>query len=142
MPKGAEAETIKSSVSVEQIPARLEQPGAITDLDDVGANVAATDLQPGDQLLAARLVAQDEVADEVTDKVQISAVLAPERRRRGLKKGDLVGVYLSFDPMSSDEAGPSLRREEPDAMRPPMARRRRSRRMPRRRNRETERLQT
>ncbi len=36
VPKGAEAETIKSSVSVEQIPARLEQPGAITDLDECG----------------------------------------------------------------------------------------------------------
>ena len=58
VPKGAAAETIKASVSVEQIPARLEQPGAITDLEEVGANVAATDLQPGDQLLAARLVAQ------------------------------------------------------------------------------------
>ena len=58
VPKGAAAETIKASVSVEQIPARLEQPGAITDLKEVGANVAATDLQPGDQLLAARLVAQ------------------------------------------------------------------------------------
>ena len=58
VPKGAAAETIKASVSVEQIPARLEQPGAITDLDEVGANVAATDLQPGDQLLAARLVPQ------------------------------------------------------------------------------------
>ena len=59
VPKGATAETIKSSVSVEQVPARLEQPGAITDLEDVGANVAATDLQPGDQLLAARLVPKD-----------------------------------------------------------------------------------
>ncbi len=36
VPKGAAAETIKSSVSVEQIPARLQQPGAITDLTDVG----------------------------------------------------------------------------------------------------------
>ena len=59
VPKGAAAETIKASVSVEQIPARLEQPGAITDLEEVGANVAATDLQPGDQLLAARLVAKE-----------------------------------------------------------------------------------
>ena len=46
---------------------------------EVGANVAATDLQPGDQLLAARLVPKDEVAEEVKDKVQISAMLTPER---------------------------------------------------------------
>ena len=79
VPKGAAAETIKASVSVEQIPARLEQPGAITDLEEVGANVAATDLQPGDQLLAARLVAKEQVSEEVTDKVQISAMFTPER---------------------------------------------------------------
>src|SRR5215203_5254614 len=71
VPKGADAETIKSSVSLEQVPARLEQPGAIRNLDDVGANVAATDLQPGDQLVKARLVAKDQVAAEVSDKVQI-----------------------------------------------------------------------
>jgi pilus assembly protein CpaB len=106
VPKGAAAETIKASVSIEQIPARLAQPGAIADLKEVGANVAAADLQPGDQLLAARLVPEDEVAVEVTDKVQVSAMLTPERAVGGsLKKGDLVGVYLSFDPFEYDEAG-------------------------------------
>jgi pilus assembly protein CpaB len=106
VPKGAPAETIKSSVSLEQIPARLEQPGVITDLKEVGANVAATDLQPGDQLLAARLVAKEQVSEEVTDKVQISAMLTPEQAVGGsLKKGDLVGVYLSFDPFDLDAAG-------------------------------------
>jgi pilus assembly protein CpaB len=106
VPKGAAAETITASVSLEQIPARLKQQGAITDLKDVGAEVAATDLQPGDQLLAARLVPKDEVAVEVTDKVQVSAVLTPERAVGGsLKNGDLVGVYLSFEPFNTDEAG-------------------------------------
>ncbi len=106
VPKGAPAETIKSSVSIEQVPARLEQPGAIEDLDEVGANVAAADLQPGDQLLAARLVPKDEVAVEVKDKVQVSATFAPERAVGGsLRKGDLVGVYLSFDPFDLADAG-------------------------------------
>jgi pilus assembly protein CpaB len=106
VPKGAAAETIKASVSVEQIPARLEQPGAITDLKEVGANVAATDLQPGDQLLAARLVRKEQVPEEVTDKVQISAMFTPERAVGGtLEKGDLVGVYLSFDEGKYEEAG-------------------------------------
>ncbi len=106
VPKGAEPDTIKSSVSVEQVPARLKQPGAITDLTEVGTNVAATDLQPGDQLLAARLVAKEQVSEEVTDKVQISALLEAERAVGGsLQKGDLVGVYLSFDPFELDERG-------------------------------------
>jgi pilus assembly protein CpaB len=108
VPKGAESETIRASVSLEQIPARLEQPGAISDLEKVGANVAATDLQPGDQLLAARLVAKDQVSEDVKDKVQIATILTPERAVGGsLKKGDLVGVYLSFDPFTLEEAGAS-----------------------------------
>ena len=106
VPKGAESETIKSSVSLEQVPSRLKQLGAITDLEAVGENVAATDLQPGDQLLAARLVAKEQVSEEVTDKVQISTLLEAERAVGGsLKMGDLVGVYLSFDPFDLDDSG-------------------------------------
>jgi pilus assembly protein CpaB len=120
VPKGAAAETIKSSVSIEQIPARLEQPGAIDDLQAVGTNVAAADLQPGDQLLAARLVPKDEVAVEVKDKVQVAAMLTPERAVGGtLKKGDLVGVYLSFDPFEYDKAGGDP--ETVDAIHPTVA---------------------
>ena len=106
VPKGAEAQTIKASVSIEQVPARLKQPGAVTNLDVVGDNVAAADLLPGDQLLAARLVPKENVTDEVTDKVQVSALFEPERAVGGaLEKGDLVAVYLSFDPFDIDSAG-------------------------------------
>jgi pilus assembly protein CpaB len=106
VPKGAPAETIRASVSLAQVPARLEQPGAISDLDELGDNVAATDLQPGDQLLAARVVPKDEVSEDVRDKVQVAALLTPERAVGGsLQKGDLVGVYLSFDPFTLDAAG-------------------------------------
>lgn len=106
VPKGAEAATIKSSVSVEHIPSRLKQSGAITDLAALGTDVTATDLQPGDQLLAARLVPKAEVSQAVTDKVQISTMLAAERAVGGtLQKGDLVGVYLSFDPFDLDQTG-------------------------------------
>jgi hypothetical protein len=46
------------------------------------------------------------VTEEVTDKVQISALLEAERAVGGaLKKGDLVGVYLSFDPFDVDVSG-------------------------------------
>lgn len=113
VPKGAEPETIKSSVSLEQVPARLKQSGAITDLDAVGLNVAAIDLQPGDQLLAARLVAKEAVSDDVADKVQVAALLEAERAVGGaLQKGDLVGVYLSFDPFELDAAGESSTADE------------------------------
>jgi pilus assembly protein CpaB len=108
VPKGAEAATIKSSVSLEHIPTRLKQEGVITDLADVGDNVAATDLQPGDQLLEARLVPKAQVSEDVKDKVQISFLLDAERAVGGtLKKGDLVGVYLSFEPFDLDTAQPT-----------------------------------
>ncbi len=116
IPKGAEPDTIMSAVSVEQVPARLIQDGALTDLEQVGEQVAASDLQPGDQLLAARLAAKDLVTEEVTDKVQISALLEAERAVGGaLKKGDLVGVYLSFDPFDVDVSGqgPQVETEDP-----------------------------
>lgn len=106
VPKGAEPDVIRSSVSVEQVPARLMQSGAITDLAALGDNVAAADLQPGDQLLAARLAPKAQVTEEVSDKVQVAALLEAEQAVGGaLQKGDLVGVYLSFDPFALDEAG-------------------------------------
>ena len=117
VPKGADPDTIKSSVKIEQVPARLMQTGTVTDLTAIGDQVAATDLQPGDQLLAARLGLEEEVADEVTDKVQISTLLEAQRAVGGaLKKGDLVGVYVSFDPFNADEAGEDPATAEPAAV--------------------------
>jgi len=119
VPKGAEPATIKQAVSIEQVPARLKQAGAITELEDVGEMVAASDLQPGDQLLAARLAAKEMVTEEVTDKVQVSALLEAERAVGGaLQKGALVGVYLSFEPFEYEEAGQSV---DPDPTAAPAA---------------------
>ena len=107
VPKGAASETIAASVSIEQVPARLKQADAITDLASLGDEVAAADLQPGDQLLAARLAAKEAVVEEVSDKVQVSTLLEAERAVGGaIKKGDLVGVYVSFDPFDVEVAGP------------------------------------
>lgn len=106
VPKGAGPETIKASVSIEQIPARLKQDDAITDLETLGEQVAAADLQAGDQLVAARLASTELVTTEITDKVQISALLEAERAVGGaIQQGDLVGVYVSFDPFEIDDSG-------------------------------------
>ena len=106
VPQGAEPETIAAAVKVEQVPARLKQDGALTDLDALGDQVASSDLEPGDQLVAARLASKDVTSDEVADKVQVSVLLEAERAVGGaLEKGDLVGVYLSFVPFGTGEAG-------------------------------------
>jgi pilus assembly protein CpaB len=106
VPKGAGPETIKASVSIEQVPARLKQDDVITDLETIGEQVAAADLQAGDQLVAARLASTELVSTEITDKVQISVLLEAERAVGGaIQQGDLVGVYVSFDPFDMDDSG-------------------------------------
>jgi pilus assembly protein CpaB len=96
--KGADASTIRASVSTEQVPKRLVQRGAIRHLKDISAqDVAGSDLQPGDQLVAARLAKKNQVAPVVSDRVQVSAQFTPDRAVGGkIAKGDTVGVYLSF----------------------------------------------
>jgi pilus assembly protein CpaB len=97
VPKGANAGTIKSSVSLDRIPRRLEQPGAVDNLATVDNKVAAVELQPGDQLISARLA--DSTTAGPAGKVQISANLTADRAVGGaLHAGDLVGVYMTFSP--------------------------------------------
>jgi pilus assembly protein CpaB len=103
IPKGADAETVKSSVSIDKVPQRLMQPGAITNLSELGSKVTTVDLQPGDQLLLARLADKQQVDADLQDKVQVSTLLTPERAVGGvLAKGDTVGVYLSFPPFDTN----------------------------------------
>jgi pilus assembly protein CpaB len=109
VPKGSDAATIKASISTDQVPKRLVQPGAVTHLKDVKAGeIAAEDLQPGDQLVAARLAKKNQVDQVVQGTVQVSAQLTPERAVGGtIAKGDTVGVYLSFDSSGANTAGAS-----------------------------------
>jgi pilus assembly protein CpaB len=100
VPKGATEATIKSSVSLENVPRQLEQPGAVTNLAAVDNKVAAVDLQPGDQLITARLANSTNASP--TGTVEISANLTADRAVGGaLNTGDTVGVYLSFPPANS-----------------------------------------
>jgi pilus assembly protein CpaB len=59
VPKGADAETIRAAISVKTIPSRLENPGGVVDLAELDGMVTAIDMEPGDQLLAGRLVPAD-----------------------------------------------------------------------------------
>lgn len=105
--KGASAEAIRAAVHVEQVPTRLKQDQAVTDLADLDGMVAAVDLLPGEQLVKARLVPAAELTTDVPDDLmQVSLLLDPERAVGGmLKPGDTVGVFLSFDPFERDTAG-------------------------------------
>jgi pilus assembly protein CpaB len=100
--RGANAATIKSSVSLESIPRQLQQPGTISNLAAVDNKVAAVDLQPGDQLISARLA--NSTSAGPVNMVQISAELSADRTVGGtLSAGDTVGVYLSFSQASTTQ---------------------------------------
>jgi pilus assembly protein CpaB len=107
VPKGSDAGTIKASISVDQVPKRLVQPGAVTKLKDVkSSEVAASDLQPGDQLVTARLAKKTQVEQAAQGMVEVSAQLSSERAVGGtIAKGDTVGVYLSFESASASTPG-------------------------------------
>ena len=48
MPTGADADTIKAATHVGTVEQKALQPGALTSEGQIGSQVAATDLQPGD----------------------------------------------------------------------------------------------
>jgi pilus assembly protein CpaB len=100
--KGADAATIAASAHEATVPRKNLADGALTSEAQIGNQVAAADLEPGDQLVKARLATQAPGAP--ADKVQISVTLSAERAVGGqLKVGDTVGVYLSFEPFDTNK---------------------------------------
>jgi pilus assembly protein CpaB len=102
VPKGANAATIIASSHESTVQEKNLADGALTSETQVGTQVAAADLYPGDQLVKSRLAPQVDNGIPA-DKVQISASLTAERAVGGaLKAGDSVGVYLSFEPFDTN----------------------------------------
>jgi pilus assembly protein CpaB len=96
VPRGADAATIAASSHEGTVQVRSLQPGALTTETQIGSQVALADLEPGDQLVAARLGAK---IDELpAGTVEMSIKLDAERAVGGtLTPGSLVGIYLSND---------------------------------------------
>ena len=100
VPTGADADTIKAATHVGTVQQKARQPGALTSEDQIGSQVAASELQPGDQLVKARLA--EAVKSDHADKVTVSATFSAERAVGGtIETGDTVGVYLSFEPFDT-----------------------------------------
>jgi pilus assembly protein CpaB len=99
---GTPGNQLTDLVRSELVPAKSAVPGRVTDLDQLAGTVAAVDLEPGEQLLAARFVAPDELRAAGTAALpagdqEISVLLEPQRAVGGrLSAGDTVGVYLSM----------------------------------------------
>ncbi|WP_029433859.1 Flp pilus assembly protein CpaB [Blastococcus sp. URHD0036] len=103
IPAGTPADDLAEFVRTELVPAKTAVDGRVTDLDQLEGLVADVDLEPGEQLLAARFgdpaARQAEAGTvPVPDGMQeISVLLEPQRVVGGrLAAGDTVGVYLSI----------------------------------------------
>lgn len=111
VPAGSSLDTVKASVTVQQVPATAVSKTALKNLDGSAGKVAAVDLVPGEQLLAERLVAPSDPKDDGTVKVpagfqEVSFQLEPQRVVGGhLVAGDHVGIALSFKD-GTDKAKP------------------------------------
>lgn len=102
IPAGTPVEAIKASVAIEQLPGASVTKSSLKSLDDATGKVAAVDLVPGEQLVAERLVAPEELKSSGSVKVppglqEVSFQLEPQRVVGGrLTPGDHVGVFISM----------------------------------------------
>jgi pilus assembly protein CpaB len=92
---------LTESVRLDTVPAKAAVEGRVTDLADLDGLVAAADLLPGEQLMAGRFRAPEQLEAPGTVAVpeglqEVSVLLEPQRAIGGrLAAGDTVGVYLS-----------------------------------------------
>ncbi len=101
IPVGSSA-VLGQNVDVRQIPRTAVVSDALTTPDPIDGRVAVTPLHPGEQVLADRFVAPEDLSGDAVlipeEFVQVTVVLAPERVIGGrLKAGDTVGVVLSLE---------------------------------------------
>jgi pilus assembly protein CpaB len=102
VPAGTPVEAMKASVAVEQLPGTAVGKTALKTLDDSSGKVAAVDLIPGEQLVAERLIAPEDLKTSGSVKVpaglqEVSFQLEPQRVVGGrIEPGDHVGIFISF----------------------------------------------
>ena len=100
--EGTPGEELAELVRTERLPAKAAVPGAVTDLGELAGRVATVDLQPGEQLLAARFAVPEDLGVPGTvpapeGAAEVSLLLEPQRAVGGrLAAGDTVGVHVSI----------------------------------------------
>ncbi len=112
IPEGTPGEEVADLVRTERLPAKAAVEGGITDLAQLAGQVATADLQPGEQLLAVRFAAPEDLAVPGTvppppGASEVSILLEPQRAVGGrLAAGDEIGVYVSLT--LENEAGKTV----------------------------------
>jgi len=113
IPAGTKAEDLNNMVQVEAIPQAAVPDGAIESLSDYKGKITSVALEPGEQLLKARLVDPRDLLPgtvPVPDGLEeVTILLAPERILGGrLEAGDKVTVYTSFKTEEEMPAGANV----------------------------------
>jgi pilus assembly protein CpaB len=97
--KGTPAGELGEHVRSEQVPAKVRPEGAVTDLGVLEGTVAAVDLVPGEQLLADRFAAPEQVGPVGLPPglEEVTLNLESERAVGGrVRTGSQVAVFASF----------------------------------------------
>ena len=112
IPEGTSAEALTAMVRTEVLPQKAALDDRVTELGELAGQVATADIQPGEQLLAARFGEAEESGDTGTVPVpsglqEVSVLLEPQRAIGGrLDAGDTVGVIVSLgDGKQNGETG-------------------------------------
>ena len=108
IPRGTSGDGVTEFVRVDEIPARNLAEGYVTDLADLAGLVADAEILPGEQLLEARFIDPQELAEggdvPVPVGMQLVSFTLPADRVVGgqVKAGDHIGLVGTADP---DEIG-------------------------------------
>lgn len=103
IPAGTPVESMAASLATEQLPAAAVTDSSLKSLAESTGKVAAVDLVPGEQLVAERLIAPEQLKNQGAVEVpaglqEVSFQLEPDRVVGGrLAPGDHVGVFVSMD---------------------------------------------
>ena len=101
VPKGTKAADLGDKVAVKDVAASAKVKGAVSSASALTGKVAATDLMPGEQVLAERFDTPQALGRAGVPKglLEVTVQLAPERVLGGeIKPGDTVAVLSSFKP--------------------------------------------
>ncbi|QTG80818.1 Flp pilus assembly protein CpaB [Arthrobacter crystallopoietes] len=109
VPAGTAVEALGEYVQTTSLPSTAIAASAIRDLSGFEGKVTAVDLVPGEQLLAERMVAPEDLTGgtiEVPKGLQeVSFQLEPQKVVGGrLVPGDHVGIFISFDGGALEDA--------------------------------------
>jgi pilus assembly protein CpaB len=102
IPNGTPADALTKLVAMEVLPAKAVAAGTLSSLATISGQVATTDLQPGEQLLASRFADPDSLKkpDQIeipTGMQQLAVSLDPQRVLGGyINPGNTVGVFISL----------------------------------------------